>query len=333
MSSKLRGSLCFTLEANYCRSHNSVASFDPEAWMELGRHALEALVDLDAMGEAPREGLPQSAEGSEDEERLDAEAQAAMLSEAYWSDGGSGPPAQGGGCFDFDFDSLEHVEAECEDGEEDRTFPPRARFVDDLWRANAWLQRAHAALKVGEQPPQGLRMKGPCRTQPWFAVVSQPPYRDQVIPELVPFLGETVELIERRRAPGPPINGRRSYMYLLNVFSEKVELPVWVHEQDLVFVDAMEGRFYYRVCVTTPVTADPEPDSPQVWELVAGALVEASERRVVEGQLRVLISGGLDDLWASEYASSLFDPRLGGEVQLLRLRELPTTSCIRDPAV
>jgi len=65
------------------------------------------------------------------------------------------------------------------------------------------------------------------------------------------------------------------------------------------------------------------PEAPEVGALPAGTVLEASERRVVDGVLRLRLKAdtrrGREGGWVSEYRSVAFDPRLGGHVQLMRL--------------
>jgi len=108
---------------------------------------------------------------------------------------------------------------------------------------------------------------------------------------------------------------------------------LWLCDRDIIKQEAMSGRFFYRVIHDTAVTEDPELDSALLHTLRAGTLLEASARRVVHGCLRVHIAGhnGRSEArgWASEYKAVAFDPRLGGELQLMRLRALPGSKADR----
>jgi len=107
----------------------------------------------------------------------------------------------------------------------------------------------------------------------------------------------------------------------------------WLHECDggikvewsaLKFQASQRGRFRYRALVKAQVTSQSCSRSSRLIPIEPGTEVVVEERRVVNGELRLKIAaevrfspwrGG----WVSEYNSTLFDPRLGGSVAMMRL--------------
>jgi len=102
---------------------------------------------------------------------------------------------------------------------------------------------------------------------------------------------------------------------------------IWIRAADIAFEDAQRGRFFYGVLAPLEVFAEAPSSSARLCGLSPGTVIEADERRVVDGELRARVvadsSRGSATGWVSEYRTTLFDPRLGGEVQLMRLRRPP----------
>jgi len=198
----------------------------------------------------------------------------------------------------------------------------RTPLEAEMASAAAWLLSACSAWAASGSPPPGLTVDGPSRACPQFAIIRTPSEGYSPSQELwrhVECFGQAVELVSRSVGAEDCI-------------SYKAELPggvsLWVRDRDLIMLESLSGRFFYRVIQDTVVTQGPEPSSPVLHNLRVGSLLEASERRVVGGCLRVLIvgnDGGFQATggWASEHRSLAFDPRLGGDVQLMRLRSLP----------
>lgn len=190
---------------------------------------------------------------------------------------------------------------------------PRRFFIEhDLARAAAWLAKA--------DPASPFTVLEPSRACPQFAMIRGPSEDFNPSPELWPHVecfGEVFELIGKRTSAAGDVR-------------YKVEMAgssLWVQDRDLAMQDSMLGRFFYRAVLDTPMTDGPEPESQVVRVLSTGTVLQASERRVIQGQLRVRVSNSVKGLletgWASEHQSIAFDPRLGGKVQLMRLRALP----------
>lgn len=180
-------------------------------------------------------------------------------------------------------------------------------------------------LRCAEQVLTGLvpalTVSGPSRAQPWFAQIKAPSEDFSPSPQLwlhEECFGQDVELTERlARETG-------DVLYK----AEISQGALWLQTTDIVLKESMSGRFLYRAVKDTPVSEHCETDSKHTRTLPKGTLLEADERRVVDGRLRLhIVADDADDGqgefsnagWANEFLSACFDPRLGGDVQLLRL--------------
>jgi len=194
----------------------------------------------------------------------------------------------------------------------------RHDLLSELQLAAAWLS---------SQAPEFLEclhdMSNPSRACPHFGSIRGPSEDHKpsrlvwTNPELV---GQTVEIIERS---GTQDDGRPCRLLL-----HDCDGGFWIPENDLEYVDAQRGRFFYGVLSKAGVAHEPDPTATIGRYLYPGVVLEAAERRVVDGVLRIHFVAdskrGMTAGWVSEYSSALFDPRLGGVAQLMRLRGPPT---------
>ncbi|CAE7294576.1 AGBL4 [Symbiodinium sp. CCMP2456] len=184
-------------------------------------------------------------------------------------------------------------------------------------------------LLLGEKAAKGGRSRspgGPSRFAPEFGKILGPsPTRPAPLallknPELI---DQTVEIIESFTEGGQWLRLHESSGGL--VLPEEAVRPCM----------DQEGSFFYGVLSKAPVSVQPSPTSAVLCFLNPGTVLEASERTVVDGVLRVRIirdsQRGAIGGWVSEFKRPVFDPRLGGAAQLLRLRGPPRSLGKKGP--
>jgi len=166
--------------------------------------------------------------------------------------------------------------------------------------------------------------------QPYFGIV-QPLTHNHKPSEVAwrkpELLGRNVEIVERRDAE---INGQQGAKFRLH----ECDGGEWLLESDIEIRQSQKGRFFYGALCAVGITVDSSPSSAEIRALPPGTVLEAAERRVVEGVLRVRVvadtlNGSLASGWASEYRNAVFDPRLGGAVQLMRVCGPPPAGAVR----
>eukprot|EP00930_Biecheleria_cincta_P003234 TRINITY_DN104168_c0_g1_i1.p1 TRINITY_DN104168_c0_g1~~TRINITY_DN104168_c0_g1_i1.p1 ORF type:complete len:1002 (+),score=176.28 TRINITY_DN104168_c0_g1_i1:111-3116(+) len=181
------------------------------------------------------------------------------------------------------------------------------------------LRWAAGQLALDDLPPSSLDASRPSRAQPHFGVLlgpmddHMPPPEVWMHPELI---GQTVEIIDSAEDG----KGRR-----LQLHEDSGGLKL--HESDLRICSEQRGRFFYGVLSRASVSLESSPSSSTHCWLNSGTVIEVVERRVVLGVLRLRIvkdtQRGSTGGWISEFKSPEFDPKLGGQVQLMRLRGPP----------
>lgn len=189
-----------------------------------------------------------------------------------------------------------------------------------LQPAYAWLTYAARTQK----PASGLSVSGPSRAAPFFGRVkmkSKGPWSTSYGEG--PTAGQVVELIDMQNVSNSSkrhVYGAKQCIFKLH----ECHGDLWLADEDIEFEKHQRGRFYYRTLVEVAVEHEIKPSGNILRLVPVGTLVEAEERRVVSGILRVkLVADGVRQWsrggWASEYACPEFDPRLGGTVQLMRV--------------
>lgn len=169
-------------------------------------------------------------------------------------------------------------------------------------------------------------LPGPSRFAPEFGKILGPsPTRPAPLallknPELI---DQTVEIIESFTEGGQWLRLHESSGGL--VLPEEAVRPCM----------DQQGSFFYGVLSKAPVSVQPSPTSAVLCFLNPGTVLEASERTVVDGVLRARIirdsQRGATGGWVSEFKRPVFDPRLGGAAQLLRLRGPPRSLGKKGP--
>jgi len=173
------------------------------------------------------------------------------------------------------------------------------------------LQEVSATLRTKDN----VSVAGPSRALPYFATVLGP--TDDFIPSQYVWrnpelIGKEVEVIDWQ----PEIPSRPRLCRL-----HDCDGGVWLQESDLRFTAAQRGCFFYGSLRKVEISDEVQPSSASSRMLLQGTVIEAHERRVCGGKLRLKIACSADDPggWVSEYCSNAFDPRLGGRAQLMRL--------------
>jgi len=188
--------------------------------------------------------------------------------------------------------------------------------VPELKEALHWLEAEHG-VSGSVSRRQAPRHVMPSRALPQFAMVwpAEDDHRPSSAVGSSPerLIGRCVEVVERLK---PPRGSCAPAQCVLHEDDGGLQLP----ESDLLFRESQVGRFLYKALYQVPVTREESPRSEEFRVLQRGAEVVAEERRVVEDgtkrRLRLkLASGG----WVSEYYSVLYDARLGGVAQLMRI--------------
>lgn len=181
------------------------------------------------------------------------------------------------------------------------------------------LRWAAGQLTLGELPPGSFDGSRPSRAQPHFGTLLGPMDDHMPLPEVwmhPELIGQTVEIIDSAQ------DGKDRWLQL-----HEDNGGLKLRESDLRICSEQRGRFFYGVLSRAPVSLESNPSSSTHCWLLSGTVLEVVERRVVSGVLRLRIvkdtQRGSTGGWISEYKSAEFDPKLGGQVQLMRLRGPP----------
>jgi len=190
------------------------------------------------------------------------------------------------------------------------------------------LMRAADFMHVGESPWQCPEVypNRPSRAHPQFALVKGPTEKhtpSQILFRHPELIGQEVEIVDSE----PERIDSASWKFRLH----ENEGSLWLSAADLEFKTSQFGTFFYGVVSAAAVTAEPSPHSRQLCLLPLGSILQVSERRLVGNslQLRVAVDnssrGKAHGGWVSEYKAVAMDPKLGGKVQLMRLKGPPSS--------
>lgn len=209
-----------------------------------------------------------------------------------------------------------------------RSLCPSPSVFHSRQREGLWALRCLEGRRTGRTGAghAAAAQMGPSRARPHFAEILGPevhelPRQLRMHPELI---GEVVEVISSSS------DGEQTWLHLHESFG-----ALRLRECDVRHRQEQHGIFFYGALSKVALSKDANPSSPTVCFLNPGAVLEVSEKQVVDGVLRLRVRRdsmrGTADGWVSEYKRPCFDPRLGGATQLLRLRGRPTSLGKKGP--